>query len=88
MVRLGRLVAWVVIIAGVCWRSLMLLGTLSLSFYHLSKSFGYALGIDAAPEAMPGVLCDANHLLLGRGAKERRDMRGRKRISASRSMEG
>ena len=45
---------------------LMLLGTLRLSFYHSGKGFGYALGIDAAPEATLEILCDASLLLSGR----------------------
>ena len=39
------------IVAGVCWKSLMLLGMLSLSFNRSDKGFGYALGIDAVPKA-------------------------------------
>ena len=49
--RLGRSVAWVVIVTGVCSKSLKLLGMLSLSVYPSSEGLGYVLGIDAAPEA-------------------------------------
>lgn len=40
-----------VIVAGVCWKSSMLLGKLGLSFYRSSKGFGFVLGTDTAPEA-------------------------------------
>ena len=66
-VRLGRSVAWVVVmVAGVYWKSLMLFGTLRLSLYRSGRGSGYALGIDAAPEATLEILCDASLLLSGR----------------------